>query len=150
MHADARNDLAAQQSRLVEALTTGAHPPAGFDAVQLETAAKALGAKRARCAAKAWPRLAESLGDRFGKLFAAYASESSLPTGAEPRNDGRAFGRWLARREFLPEAGRIELAVGAASRGFPLRVTILRRPLRIVVLWRFAQRVRVLGMPAAS
>jgi hypothetical protein len=146
MPADARDDLAAQQSRLVEALTTGTPPPAGFDPAQVETAARALAAKRARSVAKAWPRLAEALGDQFEKRFADYASESPLPNGAEPRDDGRALARWLSVRRLLPDASRVELAADRVSRGFPLSILFLRdshRPALLVRLPRLG--VRVLG-----
>jgi hypothetical protein len=147
MPADARDDLAARQSRLVEALTGGALLPEGFDPAQVQTACRALAAKRARSVAKAWPRLADAMGDQFAIHFAAYAGESPLPPGAEPLDDGRAFARWLGRRGLLPDSARLDLAADAAGRGFPLRVVFLRHARRPALVWRIRGRgVHVLGV----
>lgn len=146
MPADARDDLAARQSRLVEALTGGAPPPEGFDPARVQTAARALAAKRARSVAKAWPRLADTMGDQFAIQFAAYAGESRLPLGAEPHDDGRAFACWLGRRGLLPDSARLDLAADAVGRGFPLRVLFLRHARRPALVWRIPGRgVHVLG-----
>ena len=64
--------------------------------------------KRARAAARMWPRLARAAGARFGDLYAAYAQSTPLPGEGGALADGRAFARWLHERGELPEAGRLE------------------------------------------
>jgi hypothetical protein len=90
------------------ALTAGSQLPAAFDAARLHATAASLARKRARATARAWPGLTRALGRRFGRLFAAYARTTLLPRSGGPLADGRAFALWLADREELPEAGRLQ------------------------------------------
>jgi hypothetical protein len=126
------------QAALVGALTGGAAPPEGFDTARLAAAARSLAGKRRRAAARAWPNLAASLGDRFRERFAAFAAETLLPRWGGPLADGFAFARWLKARGELPDAGRLELfgaelrycarVDGLVPRRYPaFRVALLRR-----------------------
>lgn len=134
---DARAELAAEQARLVAALTGGADAPAGFDADRVRAAADSLAAKRRRTVAKGWPALAGALGKQFAPLFDAYAAESPLPAGG-PGADGRAFARWLDRAGRLPDAGRVMLLAAelSAARAPCVRALWLRRRQRWVVAVR--------------
>jgi hypothetical protein len=144
MSVDARADLAARQAELVAALAGRVAPPAGFDVGRLQAAASSLATKRLRAVARAWPGVAAALGDRFGECFRAFAGTSPPPAAGGPLADGRAFLRWLAAREELPEAGRLQaLAVdlrfaegpnGLAPRRWPaLKIALLRNPRRLVI-----------------
>lgn len=103
MPADARATLAADQGRLVAALSGRADVPPGFDRARVRLAAQTLLAKRRKGVAYTWPRLAQLLGDRFGEHFLAFAAESS-PHPAGPAADGLAFARWLDGHGSLPDA----------------------------------------------
>jgi hypothetical protein len=82
--------------------------PLGFDAARLSAAAASLVRKRVRAASRAWPGLARALGPSFEELFTLYAGEAPLPRVGGPLADGRVFAQWLAAREELPEAGRLQ------------------------------------------
>jgi hypothetical protein len=77
--ADIRSRLAAEQARLLQALTGQAPPLADFDADRVRACATALLRKRARAVARAWPGLARALGKAFAGRFAAFAAQTSLP-----------------------------------------------------------------------
>ncbi len=108
--ADTRQKLAAVQAGLAEALVRRGPLPAGFDAAQVQAAARSLARKRARAAARAWPMLGAALGQRFDELFQTYSQDHLLPRDGGPLADGRGFARWLAQIGELPEAGRVEAA----------------------------------------
>jgi hypothetical protein len=144
LSAEVRARLAAEQAALVAALVGGDGAPPGFEAARLRLAAAALARKRARAAARAWPGLARALGERFGGLFAAYAGAAPLPREGGPLADGRAFARWLAARDELPEAGRLQALLvdlryaagldGLVPRRWPsCRIAWLRRSRRLLV-----------------
>src|SRR5262249_26347924 len=80
----------------------------GFDPVRLRATGEALQRKRARAAARAWPVLARSLGAEFDSLFTEFAAETPLPRTGGPLADGRAFARYLAARDQVPDEGKLE------------------------------------------
>jgi hypothetical protein len=144
---EVRAELAARQTALVSALVAGGEAPEGFDAARLQAAAAALGRKRAMAMARAWPTLAQALGQRFRERFAAYAGSTPLPGKGGPLLDGRTFARWLEARGELPEASRLEAltvdlryAVSPKGlvprRGPALKAALLHRPWRLVVAVR--------------
>jgi hypothetical protein len=101
-----QDELRLAQEALVAALVAGAPLPAGFDAVRVGAAARALLRKRAGEVARAWPELARSYGPQWPELFAGWAS--ALPTRGSWL-DGWDFAR--AHRGSLTPAARAELAV---------------------------------------
>jgi len=137
---DARPTLAAQQEALVRALTCGADPPTGFDAVRIARTAQALLQKRCRSAGRAWPALAAALGEQFRPLFAAYAQAEPIPPGGTPLEDGYAFALHLQRGGWLPEPAKLEFMLARCRRGWPMRCGLLRRPLRLAVAARLPRR----------
>jgi hypothetical protein len=142
-----RAGLADRQIALVSALVAGGEMPEGFDAARLQAAAAALERKRAMATARAWPKLAQALGQRFRDRFADYARTTPLPSKGGPLLDGRTFARWLAARGELPEASRLQ-ALGVdlrytvspkglfPRRGPALKAAFLNRPWRLVVAVR--------------
>ena len=108
LSAEARAYLVAQQAALVNALVARGEPPPDFDIGRLRAAVSSLARKRAQAAAQACQGLARALDHRFAELFAAYAEAAPLPRTGGPLADGRAFARWLAARNELPEAGRLQ------------------------------------------
>jgi hypothetical protein len=102
-----RRALADRQLQLVRALT-GGNSPAGFDQARLALTARTLLNKRSRAVARAWPRLAESLGDQFPKWFGQYAAEHPLPASGGSVADGLQFVLFLQSRDSLPDAGKLE------------------------------------------
>ncbi|MGI8334041.1 hypothetical protein ACRYCC_29160 [Actinomadura scrupuli] len=102
----AQDELRLAQEALVAALVAGAPLPAGFDAVRVGAAARALLRKRAGEVARAWPELARSYGPGWPGVFAGWAS--ALPTRGSWR-DGWDFAR--AHRGSLTPEARAELAV---------------------------------------
>jgi len=91
-----RHRLSADQSTLVGALVGSTAPPAGFDVSRLGAAAAALVGKRGSEVARAYPEVADALGERFRGEFAAYAHARPLPTGTHA--DGAAFAEWAGLR----------------------------------------------------
>lgn len=65
--------LAQRQADLVRCLVAGGPVPEGFDPRRLEVTRKALLRKRSGEVARAWPRLAESYGERWHEVFGAWA-----------------------------------------------------------------------------
>jgi hypothetical protein len=148
MQADQRSHLAQRQAALVAALSGTGDMPPGFAEERLRAAVISLHTKRRRAVARAWPCLLDDLRDRFPSLFDEFAAETPLPAYGGPLSDGRAFLRWLARREPLPEGVELQVLayelryVGSASgpkprRGLGLKIACLRRPPRLVVGWRW-------------
>jgi hypothetical protein len=130
-----RRALAERQGNLVAALCGGGEPPDGIDPGHLKRAARSLHAKRARGVARTWPVLERCLGERFGLFFEAYAHGNGLPVGGAVE-DGPAFARWLARVGMLDDAGRVQLMVHRARRGWPVRVARLGDGDRVAVAAR--------------
>jgi hypothetical protein len=144
MPVDTRVRLAQEQAALVAALAGYAAPPSGFDADRIHAAAVALASKRRRSVARAWPGLAELLGDRFAERFEAYAESFPLPRVGGPLADGRAFVRWLSALGELPEACRLPVLIvdlryantgdGLVRRGgFVLKTAFLPKERRLVI-----------------
>lgn len=147
MSAEARTRLAAMQAELVSALSGRAAPPAGFDADRVQATAAALASKRRHAVARAWPGLAEALGQQFVERFDGFAATTPMPHMGGPLADGRMFLRWLAVRGDTPEACRLQafavdlrcLATTAGlvpRRGPMLKIVRLRQPRRLVMAMR--------------
>jgi hypothetical protein len=141
---EGRDRLAESQAELVRALTNPGQSVHGFDPKCLGASAVSLWRKRARAAARAWPSLFASLGDRARSTFAEFAEQVPLPEEGGPQADGRAFVEFLARKNRLPDSGRLEALFvdlhhartprGLSHRhGFAFKAALLRRPRRIVV-----------------
>jgi hypothetical protein len=145
MSVEQRQQLAEQQAALVRALAGEANPPDGFDAGNVGTAAAALLVKRRRGVEKTWPGVAESLGDRFPKLFADYARSRSIPPGGHGA-DGRHFAQYLRRLGLLSDAGRIQLLL-AQMGGGPIGVAYLPEARRIVIAYKCFDGVRRFTLP---
>ena len=139
--------LAQQQAALVAALSGRAPAPPGFDRSRLSVATDALARKRMAAVARAWPRLASAMGNRFAECFDVYASVTPLPVQGGPLADGRAFVRWLKTSKELPAAGELEaLAVDVQyvsireglirRRGAVVKFAWLGQPRRLVVATR--------------
>ena len=137
---DARAGLAAQQARLVAALTGSAAPPDGFDAARVNGTAKALRSKRRRSVSRAWPALATAIGGPFRELFDAYAAASPYPSAGGPAADALAFAEHLARSGGLPQSARVELLLARSRQGFPVRAVLLTDPRRLLLMVRLPWR----------
>jgi hypothetical protein len=137
---DPRNELARQQHALVAALTANAPPPADFDQTQVATAAAALAKKRMHAAAKAWPALADAIGEKFEPLFARYASRQPLPRAGHAA-DAREFLRHVLRHEELSDDAALRLLRLRLTRGRPVRIRVTRDG--IAVAFRLYGRVYV-------
>ncbi|MFI9388865.1 hypothetical protein [Kutzneria sp. NPDC052558] len=96
-----RELLAAQQAELLRALLAGAPTPAGFDDARIRAQARALLSKRGRVTWRLRPDLADSLGDRFGPLFAEYAAGHPKAVGVRARQDAEQFALWLVAQGHL-------------------------------------------------
>jgi hypothetical protein len=159
MSIDERERLASLQAELVSALTGRTGPPEGFDPDRLGAAARSLSRKRARSVARAWPSLADALGEDFEPCFAAYIAEAPLPRRGGPLADGRNFARFLARRGILPDAARLEVLsvdlryasrpMGLVPRRGPaLAVALLGHPRRLILAVRWpGRRIRRATIP---
>ena len=97
---DSRAKLAAQQSALMQALTSQTSL-AGFDAQRLEATAISLQQKRMRSVEHSHPCIASALGSDFAELFAVYAQFQPIPA-AGPSTDALQFTEYLAQRDLLP------------------------------------------------
>jgi hypothetical protein len=131
--------LAVEQAALVRALVGGGPVPGGFDPERVRATAAALGRKRAREVARAWPLLAAELGDEFGGRFLAFAARRPPPRRGGALADGLAFARDLARAGRLPANARAEAMVAAAhlsTRPARLAVAVAGPPRRLVVTVR--------------
>ncbi len=96
------------QAALLRTLVADAPLPEGFAPTRVRALADALERKRLRGAAKAWPGLASSLGERFAELFADYTRHCLPPADADPVADGIAFATWV-RTATLDDRARQEL-----------------------------------------
>lgn len=68
------SDLARRQAELVASLVANGPDPEGFDPDRLAATRRALLRKRAGEAAKAWPLLARSFGEKWPAVFAEHRS----------------------------------------------------------------------------
>ncbi|MEV6605958.1 hypothetical protein [Kutzneria sp. NPDC051319] len=96
-----RDRLAAQQAELLRSLLAGAPTPPGFDSSRVQAQAHALLSKRRRVTWHLRPDLADDLGERFGPLFAEYASGHPKTTDVRARQDADRFGEWLVAQGHL-------------------------------------------------
>lgn len=142
-----RERLAQQQAELMQTLARGGTLP-GWDERMLHLTARSLVRKRARSAARVWPRLKAALGDGFEGLFIEYASTHPLPADAAPLSDGRAFVDWLKQRQTLPRAAQLEvMAVDLRWRRTKEGLTRRRGPaLKIAWLGRLVIALRIPGL----
>jgi hypothetical protein len=101
-----REDLARRQAELLHALLADGPPPPGFDASRLRIEANVLRRKHGRVLAYQRPELAETLGERFGPLFAQF--NASRPKKAAERSGAYAdeFVTWLIAEGHLPKPKR--------------------------------------------
>jgi hypothetical protein len=144
---DRRRRLAEQQARLAAALMKPGTELPNFDRDRLAAAAQSLANKRLQSAARAWPDLANSLGEQFAGLFQEYAANHLLPQDGGPLADGRAFADYLARQQKLPDDARLEVlgvdlrfvrtARGLMPRrGFALKMALQKQSPRLVIALR--------------
>jgi hypothetical protein len=134
-----RARLAAEQAALVQALVGGGPVPGGFDPERVRATSAALGRKRAREVARAWPVLAAELGEDFGGRFLAYAARRPPPPRGGALADGPAFARSLGRAGRLPANARAEAMLAAAHlspRPARLAAALAGPPRRLVVTVR--------------
>jgi hypothetical protein len=101
-----REDLARRQAELLHALLAGGPPPPGFAAARLRVEATVLRRKHGRVLAYQRPELAETLGDRYGPLFAEFSAQR--PKKAAERSGAYAdeFVTWLIAGGHLPKPKR--------------------------------------------
>jgi hypothetical protein len=104
--------LRERQAELVEALTSGAPVPHGFDGRLVAAARVALLRKRAGEVARPWPLLAAAYGPRWVAEFVQWAARR--PTQGALR-DGWDLARDLKSRGELPAAAGTELAIREAG-----------------------------------
>ncbi|GAA4838938.1 HvfC/BufC family peptide modification chaperone [Saccharopolyspora rosea] len=100
-----RDDLAARQAALLDALLAGGQAPPGFDADRLDLQARMLVAKRRGVLAKRCPELVDRLGEEFAALAEEYCRDNPRRTAAD-RGDAEAFHDWLAGRGLVPARRR--------------------------------------------
>ncbi|MFF0144196.1 hypothetical protein ATK36_0072 [Amycolatopsis sulphurea] len=101
-----REELAARQAELLEALLSDGAAPSGFDAKRLRVEADVLRDKRRRLVAYLRPDLPEALGERFAPLFDAYATEHPKTTEVRTGQYADAFATWLISRGELAKPRR--------------------------------------------
>ena len=129
---DARQRLAVEQGRLVDALTRRADTPPGFDPARIDLTATTLASKRAKTVAKLWPALAEAMGDQFLvqlKMFAAV--HPSHPAG--PISDAFAFAKWLDGHGLLPRRVAADFLIAQLRNGPPIGLRIRRGERRLFI-----------------
>jgi hypothetical protein len=127
-----RHSLAAAQSDLVRALTSGGPIPNGFEESPVRIMAATLLHKRSRTIARVWPALAVALGDAFTGEFHRYAAAHSLPADADAIADGLQFMRFLQRSGNLPDEARLE-RLGHCLHTKRLAVTRLKQSRRTAI-----------------
>lgn len=151
---DDRQRLAESQAELVRALWRVGEAP-GFDPVQVRRAGDALQRKRERTVSRAWPALAQALGESYSSRFRDYSAGFPLPEGG-PAADGRLFARYLEDRGILPpETVREVLLFDATWRLLPdgrLRrrgagVVIRRSTTELLLALRLGGLRRLLRLP---
>jgi hypothetical protein len=134
-----RERLAAEQAALVRALVGGGPVPGGFDPGRVAATSAALGRKRAREVARAWPVLAADLGEDFTGRFLADTARRPPPATGGVLADGLTFARSLARQGRLSPNARVEAMLAAAhlsARPLRLAATLAGPPRRLVVTVR--------------
>jgi hypothetical protein len=134
-----RERLAADQAALVRALVGGGPVPGGFDPDRVRATSAALARKRACEAARAWPVLADELGEDFTAQFLAHAARRPPPARGGALADGLAFADGLARRGRPPGNARVERLLARAHLSpAPARLaaTLATPPRRLVILVR--------------
>jgi hypothetical protein len=112
---DRRVRLGAREAELVRALQ-GGPVPAGLDEKMIGLTRDALGRKRARQVAKAFPLLARDLGPEYLARFAAFAL-TNPPREEGSLADGLAFGRGIAVVGRLPGRATRAFSLSAPGRG---------------------------------
>jgi hypothetical protein len=105
-----RDRLARQQAELLHALLADGPPPAGFDAARLRVEADVLRRKHGRVLAYQRPELAETLGERFGSLFAKFNAGRPKKDNERSGAYADAFVTWLIAEGHLPKPRRGLLA----------------------------------------
>jgi hypothetical protein len=130
---DARARLAVDQAGLVRALVAGAETPPGFNEEQVRLAARSLVNKRLREVARAWPALAQCLGESFRERFTTFAERNPPPAEGGPVADGRAFVVTVPASE-LDDDARLEwMQVDLQCRRLPVRMRWLPGAGRLVL-----------------
>jgi hypothetical protein len=159
---DIRTRIAAEQRALVSALLNSGPPPDGFDSRALHATTTSLVQKRMRTVARTWANLAQSLGPRLEALFEAYAQNEPLPLVGGSIADGRCFVRWLAARDKLSDACRlqamaVDLRYRATTQGLVprrwlgLQIAFLRESRRLMVgIWLPVLGERWLRLPLGA
>lgn len=137
----------------------GGPVPAGLDERMIGVTRDALGRKRARQVAKAFPALARDLGPEYQALFRVFA-RTTPPREEGSLADGLAFAAHVARERRLSDGARVELTVARstvaarrgrlrARRGLYVRAILTRRPRGIIVVGRVPSRApRVFSVTA--
>jgi len=113
--------------------------PGGFDSGRVAATSAALGRKRAREVARAWPVLAADLGEDFTGRFLADTARRPPPATGGVLADGLTFARSLARQGRLSPNARVEAMLAAAhlsARPLRLAATLAGPPRRLVVTVR--------------
>jgi hypothetical protein len=134
--------LARAQADLVRALSGQGKVPLEFDSARLSLAAKMLLEKRARAVARTWPKLADSLGPRYGEEFFTYSVTHPLPRSSNAMNDGLRFVQFLYHSRRLPDEAHLEWLEYYARNHF-IGITCLPVQKRIVLCFRFPWRSRL-------
>ena len=137
-----RDGLARQQGALLRSLTGLGPAPEGFDLDRIREASAAIFRKRARAARRACPKLADALGEGCDDAFASFAAMQPLPRLGGAIADGRAFARWAARRQRLPDAARLEaMGIDLRHAACPGGLVPRRRPSTAWLLLREPRRL---------
>ena len=107
---DRRAALGAREEAVLASILQGRVFPPQYGTAELKVARASLLRKRKRTLGRAWPRLAEGLGDTFDVRFEAYVSRfPSAPEGGA-LVDGWRLARSLREEGMLPGRARAELA----------------------------------------
>jgi hypothetical protein len=101
-----REELARQQAELLHALLADGPPPPGFDPSRLRVEANVLRRKHGRVLAYQRPELAETLGERYGPLFAEFAAARPKKATEHSHAYADEFVTWLITRGQLPKPKR--------------------------------------------
>jgi hypothetical protein len=146
---DRRVRLGAREAELVRALQGGS-VPAGLDEKMIGLTRDALGRKRARQVAMAFPLLARDLGPEYLARFEAFALPNP-PREQGSLADGLAFGASVAPERRLSDGARVELMVARSAvtarrgrlqprRGPYISATLTRSPRGITIVGRLPGR----------
>lgn len=127
-HLVAREKLEAQQTALLQALTTDLKID-GFKHERLEATSLSLQQKRMRTLQRAHPCIANAVGRSFEELFIGYAKANSLPS-AHSTDDAAQF------VEYLAQSGCLEPALWRAYWWAVIWKTRKSSSLLLVKLWR--------------